>query len=94
MQKQEILKDLIIGCAIGLLSALAGSYLFMTMYMKEEFDTGINALKQAGHLGQLITLGAILNILIFFVLLKLNKEIMARGIILATILLALVTIFV
>ena len=94
MQKQEILKDLIIGCVIGLLSALLGSYLFMKIYMKEDFISGISSLKQAGHLGQLITLGAILNILIFFVLLKLNKEIMARGIILATILLALVTIFV
>jgi hypothetical protein len=43
-------------------------------------------------MGKVITLGAIINILIFFYLLKKDKELMARGIVLATIILALATV--
>ena len=94
MQNQIIIKDLIIGCIIGIISAIIGSFIFMRFFTKYNFVEGIISLRQAGHLGQLITLGAILNIIIFFIFLKLNKEIMARGIVFATIILTIITLFV
>ena len=94
MKNRIILKQLIAGCIIGLLSALAGAYLFIYFFTDFDFIDGINSLKAAEQLGKLITLGAILNIIIFFILLKLEKEIIARGIVLASILLAIITIFV
>jgi hypothetical protein len=50
-------------------------------------------MKSQGYLGKVITLGAILNLVAFFVLLKINRELMARGVVLATLLLALITMF-
>jgi len=45
-------------------------------------------------LGKIITLGTILNIGMFFGLLKYKKETMAKGIILTIILLTIITLFI
>ncbi len=94
MNKQLILKDLIFGFVIGIITAILGCYLFLNFYTKYSFIEGINAIKQEGYLGKLIALSAVLNVLAFFVLLKLNKEVVARGIVFATIFLAILTMFV
>ncbi len=94
MNKQIILKDLIIGFFIGLIFTVLGCYLFLKFYTQYEFIEGINAIKSEGYLGKLIALSAVLNVLAFFVLLKFNKEIIARGIVFATIFLAILTMFI
>lgn len=94
MNKQIILKDLIIGFFIGLIVTVLGCYLFLKFYTQYEFIEGINAIKSEGYLGKLIALSAVLNVLAFFVLLKFNKEIIARGIVFATIFLAILTMFI
>ena len=66
MNKQLILKDLIIGFAIGLLTTVLGCYLFLNFYTEYDFLDGINAIKQEGYLGKLIALSAVLNVLGFF----------------------------
>jgi hypothetical protein len=45
-------------------------------------------------LGKIITLGAIVNLVLFFILLKFNKELMARGVVLGMILLTVITLIV
>jgi len=87
-------KGLIIGFFIGIFTTTIGSYLFVTLIMQSDFLEGISIIKSQGDLGKIITLGAVLNIITFFVLLKLNKEIIARGVIFATILLTVFTLFV
>jgi hypothetical protein len=47
-----------------------------------------------GKLGKIITLGTVLDLGVFWTLLKLNKEFMARGVILAVILLTLITVLI
>jgi len=86
--------DLLIGFMIGLVACFLGTYLYITLVAKYEFIEGLTFLKSGGYLGKVITLGAILPLATFFVLLKLNKDLMARGVILATIVLALITFFV
>jgi len=85
-------KDLIVGFFIGLFAAALGCILFLILFTKvrsvEDFDT----IRQHGYMGKLITLGAIFNLAAFFILLKYNKELMARGVILATIALAVLTV--
>ena len=94
MEKNILIKDLILGCLIGIITCFLGSFLFIKIFTKFSFLEGFESLKSAGHLGQLITLGAILNILIFFGLLQINKEVMARGVVFATIILTIITLFV
>lgn len=86
--------DLLIGAAIAFIATTIGCFLFISLFTDYDFTDGIQVIKTQGNLGKIITLGAILNILAFFVLLKKNKEMMARGVVLGTIILALLTLFI
>lgn len=86
-------KDLLIGFTIGIIASILGSYLFITFFTDFDFMSGIHSMKSEGKLGKLITLGSILDLLAFAILLKLNKEMMARGVVLAVICIAIVTLF-
>lgn len=85
--------DLFIGFVIGIIACFLGIFLFITFFTDSDFIPGIQSMKSDGKLGKLITLGAILDLVAFGVLLKLNKEIMARGVVLAVICIAIFTIF-
>lgn len=86
--------DLLIGALIGLLTTFIGVFIYLKLTTDLGFIEAIQTMKSQGLLGKLITLGAILNIIAFFVLLKLNKELMARGVVMATILLTVFTLLV
>jgi hypothetical protein len=86
--------DLFIGVFIGFATTFVGVYLFFILYANCGLIEGIKMMQEQGYLGKIITLGAILNLIAFFILLKLNKELMARGVVLSLIILALITIFI
>jgi len=86
-------KDIIIGFTIGVLACILGIFLFITFFTDFDFMTGIKSMKAEGKLSKLITLGAILDLVAFGVLLKMNKDLMARGVVLAVIIIAIITIF-
>jgi hypothetical protein len=54
----------------------------------------LKIINESGILGKVMDLGAVLNIASFYILLQKKKELMARGVILATIILAIITVFV
>lgn len=86
--------DFFIGFIFGLIACFLGTYLYITLIANYDFLNGLDVLKEGGYLGKVITLGAILPLITFFVLLKLNKDLMARGVILATFVLAILTFLV
>ncbi|MCF8320798.1 MAG: hypothetical protein K9I35_06290 [Flavobacterium sp.] len=86
--------DLFYGLIIGLTTSLIGIYLFIYLFTPFSFLGGLQLLKFDGKLGKIITLGTILNVGIFFGLLKFKKETMAKGIILSIILLTIITLFI
>lgn len=86
--------DLLLGALIGFIATFLGTYIFFTFCTEYSFLEGVKGMKSQGFLGKVITLGAIMNLIVFFILLKMNKELMARGVVLATILLAIITMFV
>jgi hypothetical protein len=87
-------KNLFVGTFIGFAGTFIGSYLYLSFFTNFEFNEGVAILKAQGSLGKLITLGSILNLIIFGILLKLNQDMLARGIILSVIIMAIVTIFI
>lgn len=87
-------KDIFIGFIIGILTSLLGSYLFIRFFTKFDISFGIKTIRENGYLAKVITLGTILDLLVFAILLKINKELMARGVILAVIILAISTLFI
>jgi hypothetical protein len=87
-------KDLLLGFLIGIATTLLGSYIFITFFTEFKFIAGIQIMKSQGNLGKLITLGSILTLIAFGILLKMNKEMIARGVVLAVIALAILTLFI
>ena len=86
--------DIFYGLIIGLITSLIGSYLFIIVFTPYSFLGGLQLLKFEGKIGKVITLGTILNIGMLFMLLKNKKELMAKGIILAVLLLTIFTLFI
>jgi len=87
-------KDILLGFIIGIFTSLLGSYMFITFFTKFDISSGIQTIKENGYLGKVITLGTTLDLAVFAILLKKDKEYMASGIILAVIVLAISTLLI
>lgn len=85
-----IKKEVLIGLIIGLLANIAGSYLYIYFFSDYTFEETIkNALAQ-DVFGNIIALGAILNLIVFFIFIKKNQIYRARGVVLATVVSAII----
>ena len=87
-------KEIFIGFIIGILTSLLGSYLFIRFFTKFDISLGIKTISESGYMGKVITLGTILDLAVFAIFIKINKEFIARGVILAVIVLAITTLFI
>jgi hypothetical protein len=87
-------KQFFVGGLLGFMGTFLGCLLYLSIFTNYNFKEGFTILNSQGALGKLITLGSVINLLLFGILLKYNKEMMARGVILAVILLAILTIFI
>ncbi|WP_306354058.1 hypothetical protein [Flavobacterium sp. '19STA2R22 D10 B1'] len=85
--------DLLIGFITGIIATTLGTFLFLEFFTEYGFLNGIQIMKGQGYLGKIITLGAILNLILFFIFLQKKQDMKARGVILSTIILTLVTLF-
>lgn len=85
-------KDLGIGIAVGLVANAIGLFLAATFLGNgDDVVTVIKAAYNEGFLGKLISLGAILNLLAFFVFIRKRQDYRARGVLLITVLIAVFT---
>ncbi|MEP1490073.1 MAG: hypothetical protein ABJL44_08050 [Algibacter sp.] len=87
-----IKKDLIIGIGVGILANAIGLIAAATLLGQgDEFTTVIKAAATEGFLGKLISLGAILNLIAFFIFIKKRQDYRARGVLIATVFIAVFT---
>jgi hypothetical protein len=93
MNKEINKIDLLIGFIIGIVASFIGMFLYITLALHTDFLAGIQSMKNEGQLGKIVTLGSILDLVAFGILLKMNKELMARGVVLAVIALTIATLF-
>jgi hypothetical protein len=89
-----IKKDIFIGFFIGIIASVIGVYSFLILFTDFSQTQNLNFLIEQNLLGKVITLGTILNVVIFLLLMRLKKDFIARGVLMATVLLAIATIFV
>ncbi len=86
-------KEVIIGFLVGIIANTIGTLLYIVLFS----DLGIIATFKAAiaqeHIGSLLALGAILNLIAFFGFLKLKRDFRARGVMIATLLTALVILY-
>ncbi len=87
-----IKKHVITGFLVGLIANALGLLLAATLLGKgDDFMEVIRASQAEGFLGKLISLGAILNLIVFIFYIKKKQDYKARGVLLATILVAILT---
>ena len=87
-------KLIVFGIGIGFLCTIIGASFYLFLFTKFNLFSDFDVLKSERILGKVIALGSVLNLIVFLVLLKLNKELIARGIVISTLLTAIITIFV
>ena len=87
-----IRRKVLTGFFIGLIANSIGLFLAATLLGKgDNVMTVIRAAQAEGFLGKLISLGAVLNLIAFFIFIKKKQDYKARGVLLATILVAILT---
>jgi uncharacterized membrane protein len=87
-------KDILIGIIIGLLTNTIGVLIFSFYIGTTQDRTLTNVLQTAlaeGRLGKIMAIGAVLNLVAFFGLLRQGQDARARGVLLMTIAMAFVT---
>uniref|UniRef100_UPI00404A386C hypothetical protein n=1 Tax=Gelidibacter sp. TaxID=2018083 RepID=UPI00404A386C len=87
-----IKKEVGIGFLVGLIVNAVGLFLAIQLFGNGDgIETTIKQAIANGFFGKLLSIGAILNLIAFFIFLKKKQDYRARGVLLATILVAIVS---
>lgn len=85
-------KEIFIGFIIGLIANAIGLYFAALVFGNgADLFTVLGSASSEGILGKLISLGAILNLATFFIFIKKKQDYRARGVLLATVIIAIST---
>ena len=88
-----IKKEIGIGFAVGVIANTIGTLAYILIFSDMGIAETFTAAYQEGHTGTLLALGAILNLLAFFGFLRLKRDYRARGVMMATILTAMIILY-
>ena len=86
-------KELIIGFIVGLIANTFGTLLYILIFSDLGILETFKAAEEQGYLGSLLALGAILNLVAFFAFLRIRRDQRAKGVLVATLLTALVILY-
>ncbi|MFT4699176.1 MAG: hypothetical protein ACI9SJ_002339 [Flavobacteriaceae bacterium] len=85
-------KEILIGFLVGIAANVAGSYLYIYFFSGYTLKSTIEISLEQDIFGSLIALGALLNLIVFFIFLKKKQFYRARGVVLATVLAAIIVL--
>ncbi|MCX2718074.1 hypothetical protein [Lentiprolixibacter aurantiacus] len=86
-------KETLIGFGVGVIANTIGTLLYILLFSDLGIQDTWEVAVEQGHVGSLLALGAILNLFAFFGFLKLRRDHRARGVLMATVLTALVILY-
>lgn len=86
-------KEIGIGFAVGIIANALGVLLYILLFSDMGIVETYQAAVQENHVGSLLALGAILNLVAFFGFLRLRRDYRARGVLMATVLTALLILY-
>ncbi len=87
-------KEILIGFIIAIIATLFGFYIYVEFVSQYSFNETLKILNEQKLYGKIIGLAAIPNLFVFFVFLKKKQDYRARGVILASLLLAFVVLII
>ena len=86
-------KEIAIGFAVGIIANTVGTLLYVLLFSDMSISETFQAAIEQDHMGSLLALGAILNLVAFFGFLKIRRDQRAKGVLMATILTALIILY-
>ncbi|WP_299529493.1 hypothetical protein [Ulvibacterium sp.] len=89
----DVKKELLIGFVVGIIANTLGTLLYILLFSDLGIMETFYAALEQGHIGSLLALGAILNLIAFFGFLKIRRDQRAKGVLIATILTALIILY-
>ena len=85
-------KPFIKGILIGIIAPVVAFVIYVSFYLEADVLYTFNKLVEINKITHVISLSTLINLLIFFMSLKTNRDDQAKGIVLATILYALLVL--
>ncbi|MGC1516917.1 MAG: hypothetical protein WA810_15190 [Maribacter sp.] len=86
-------KEILIGFMVGIIANTVGTLLYILLFSDLSIGETYAAAVAQEHVGSLLALGAILNLIAFFGFLKIKRDNRAKGVLMATILTALLILY-
>ena len=86
-----VVKEVGIGVLISLVATLSGAFIYVEFFSIFEFQETLRLMNEQELYGKVLTLAAIPNLFVFFIFIKKKQDYRARGVLLATILIAFTT---
>lgn len=89
--KQYIRKEIVIGILVSVLATAAGIFLYLQYFSKFGFDETLQMIQEGNLYASVLALAALPNLFVFFIFIKKKQDYRARGVLMASILTALIT---
>ncbi len=86
-------KEILIGILVGIIANTIGTLLYILLFSDLSIVETYQAAVEQGHVGSLLALGAILNLVAFFGFLRIKRDQRAKGVLIATIVTALIILY-
>jgi H+/gluconate symporter-like permease len=83
-------KEILIGFIVAIIATIFGFYLYVNLFSKYDFYETMEIIREGDLLGKVLALAAIPNLFVFFIFLKKKQDYRARGVLMATIVIAIV----
>lgn len=87
-----IKKEIVIGILVSLFATAGGVFLYLQYFSSFGFDETLEMIKTGKLYGKVLSLAAIPNLFVFFIYIKKKQDYRARGVLIATFLIAFTTL--
>ena len=85
-------KDILIGIVVSLFATAGGCFLYIEYFSKFSFNETLQMIQDGNLYGKILSIAAIPNLFVFFVFIKKKQDNRAKGVLITTIVIALITL--
>ncbi|MEE9407148.1 MAG: hypothetical protein V3V28_03635 [Polaribacter sp.] len=87
-----IKKNILVGILVSLFATFGGVFLYLEYISRYGFYETLEMIQQGDLYGKVLSIAAIPNLFVFFIFIKKKQDNRAKGVLMATILIALTTL--
>ena len=87
-----IKKEIVVGILVSIFATAAGIFFYLQYFSRFGFYETIDLIKEGKLYGKVLTLAALPNLFVFFVYIKKKQDYKAKGVLIATIAIALTSL--